>query len=200
MFLSLLSAGMSPILAMTVAKWLWSLLAIVWLVLAFANKSAKRTETLLERVLHIAPLLIAFWFLFGPVQPFSWLYAALLPSRPFLWWGGVLITALGMAISIWARLSLGTNWSGMVTLKDDHELIRKGLYRNIRHPIYTGILLGVAGTGLIHSQLRDLLCFLILYITFYFKARREESFLFHEFGPGFTKHQRDTGMFWPKLY
>ncbi len=87
----------------------------------------------------------------------------------------------------------------MVTLKDDHELIRKGLYRRIRHPIYTGILLGAIGTGMIRGQLRDLLCFVILYVTFYFKARREESFLLQEFGHSFAEHQSHTGMFWPKL-
>jgi protein-S-isoprenylcysteine O-methyltransferase Ste14 len=139
------------------------------------------------------------WFLFGRVQPFPWLFLPLLPAGPILRCAGVLITALGMAISIWARVSLGTNWSGMVTLKNNHELIRNGPYRRIRHPIYTGILVGVIGTALIYSQLRGLLCFLILYITFYFKARREEAFLLHEFGPNFTEHRHHTGMFWPKL-
>jgi protein-S-isoprenylcysteine O-methyltransferase Ste14 len=116
-----------------------------------------------------------------------------------LWWTGLLITAMGIAISVWARLSLGANWSGIVTVKAGHELIRRGLYRLIRHPIYTGILLGAIGTGLIQSQLRDLLGFLILYITFYFKAKREESFLQQEFGSSFTEHQQTTGMFWPKF-
>ena len=199
MFASLFSQEMSPDFAMLLAKWLWCLLSIVWLVMAFTTKKAKHTETLLERLLHVAPLLLAFWLLFGRSKLFPWLYDPLLPGHPFLWWMGILITALGVAISIWARLSLGSNWSGMVTLKADHELIRKGLYRFIRHPIYTGILIAFLGTGLIRSQWRDLLSFLILYATFYFKARREESFLQREFGSSFTEHQRRTGMFWPKL-
>jgi protein-S-isoprenylcysteine O-methyltransferase Ste14 len=196
---NLLHLQMSPDLAMHLVRGLWWLLALVWIAMAFAIKKVKRTETSLERVLHLAPLFFAFWLLFGRVQLFPWFFLPLLPNRPLFWWLGVVITALGMAISIWARLSLGTNWSGTVTLKDDHELIRKGLYRRIRHPIYTGILVGVIGTGMIHGQLRDLLCFAILYVTFYFKAKREESFLYQEFGPGFTEHQSHTGMFWPKL-
>jgi protein-S-isoprenylcysteine O-methyltransferase Ste14 len=190
---------MSPHLAMLFATYLWWLLALVWVVLAFTNKSVKRSETPFERLLHLAPLLVAFWFLFGRIQLFHWLFVPLLPSRPLLWWTGLFLTATGIAISIWARFSLGTNWSGTVTLKDDHELIRKGLYSRIRHPIYTGILIAVFGTGLILCQIRGLLSFLLLYATFYFKARREESFLLHEFGPKFTEHQRNTGMFWPKL-
>jgi protein-S-isoprenylcysteine O-methyltransferase Ste14 len=189
----------SPAHAMHLAGYLWCILGLVWLAMAITTKKAKRRETPFELVLHVAPLFLAFWLLFGRVQLFPWLLQPLLPGLPILWWTGLFLTALGLAISIWARLSLGSNWSGTVTLKDDHELIRKGLYRRIRHPIYTGLLVAVIGTGLIHSQLRDLLGFLLLYFTFYFKAKREESFLHHEFGPSFTDHQRHTGMFWPKF-
>jgi len=72
-------------------------------------------------------------------------------------------------------VSLGTNWSGVVTLKNNHELIRKGLYRWIRHPIYTGILLAMIGTALIKGHLRGWLGFLVVWAAFYFKARREEG-------------------------
>lgn len=199
MFPIITSTDMSPGFALLLARWFWWLLALIWLVMAFAIKKAKRTETPLERLLHIVPLLLGFWLIFGQVRAFPSLHYPLLPAGSILWWTGLLITAMGIAISVWARLSLGANWSGIVTVKAGHELIRKGLYRLIRHPIYTGILLGAIGTGLIQSQLRDLLGFLILYITFYFKAKREESFLQQEFGTSFTEHQQNTGMFWPKF-
>jgi len=167
--------------------------------MAFTTKRTKRRESVLERIRHILPLLIGFWFLFGRTLYLPWLHFRLLPSLPAIWWAGLSLTLLGVGFAIWARLSLGSNWSGTVTLKDDHELIRKGLYSRVRHPIYSGILLGVIGTGMIHGQLRDLLGFLLLYASFYFKARREESFLQQEFGPNFAEHQRQTGMFLPKF-
>lgn len=185
--------------AIQYARWLWSALAIVWLVMAFANKSSKRSESLPELLQHIIPIFIAFSLLFGTQVRLALFGFGLLPQRSEFWWTGLFLTAMGVAISIWARLSLGSNWSGTVTLKTDHELIRKGLYSRIRHPIYTGLLVAALGSGMIRGQLRDLLAFLILYATFYFKARREESFLLHEFGPAFTAHQQHTGMFWPKL-
>ena len=121
------------------------------------------------------------------------------PEIPAVLWIGVLLTALGVGISVWARLSLGANWSGMVTLKKGHELVRKGLYRWIRHPIYTGILLGFVGTALIKGHVRGWVGLAILWTSFYFKARREERFLRQEFGEGFEEHARQTGMFLPRL-
>lgn len=94
---------------------------------------------------------------------------------------------------------LGSNWSAAVTLKADHELIRSGPYRWIRHPIYTGILLAVIGTALALGEMRGILSFLLILAAFYRKARREERFLNQEFSEKFTAHIQSTGMFLPKL-
>ena len=104
-----------------------------------------------------------------------------------------------MAIAFWARWHLGANWSGVVTLKEGHELIRTGPYRNIRHPIYTGILLALFGTVVATGEVRGLLAVAIAWLSFYWKARREESFLSLEFGEKFAAHAKQTGMFLPKF-
>ncbi len=199
MLQNMLRGAITPDQAMQWAEWFWVALAAVWLAMAVAVKTVKRRETALERAQHLVPLLIGFWLIFGQTQSFPWLHLRLLPNVAAVWWLGLLLTAVGVGISIWARLSLGSNWSGTVTLKDAHELVRKGLYKYVRHPIYTGLLVAAVGSGMIHGQLRDLLGFLVLYATFYFKARREEFFLSQEFGPGFADHYRNTGMFLPKL-
>lgn len=184
---------------MQYANYLWMILAGVWLVMAFAIKKTKRKETFLQRAWHIAPLVLGFWLLFGRNNYLPSLHLRILPTLPATWLAGLFLTAVGVAMAIWARLSLGSNWSGVVTLKDNHELIRTGLYSRIRHPIYTGILLAAFGTGMIQGELRDLIGFLVLFASIYFKARREESFLRQEFGPSFADHQKHTGMFLPKL-
>jgi len=190
-------ANINPGLATEIAAWLWNALLIVWVVMWFGMKQAKKSETPGERLQHVIPVVLAFWLLFE--NYYVILNVKLIPQTPSLLWAGILLTALGVGISIWARLSLGANWSGMVTLKQGHELVRKGLYRWIRHPIYTGILLGFIGTAMIKSHARGWLGFAILLLSFYFKARREENFLRQEFGEGFEEHQRRTGMFLPKL-
>jgi len=183
--------------ATEIAMWLWDTLLIVWVVLWFGSKQAKKRESPLQRLQHVIPVVVSFWLLFE--RNYKFWNPRMLPEIPLLLWLGLAVTALGVAISIWARLSLGTNWSGMVTLKQGHELVRKGLYRWIRHPIYTGILLGFIGTAMIKGHLNGWIGFAVLLTSFYFKARREENFLRQEFGQGFDEHLKHTGMFLPKV-
>jgi protein-S-isoprenylcysteine O-methyltransferase Ste14 len=185
--------------ALLLAMWCWFVMAGVWLVLSFWRKSVKKRETAEERIRHIAPMLFGYWLLFGRTWTVGWLEQIVIPRTQGVLWSGVLLTALGVAISIWARLTLGSNWSGVVTLKDDHELIRKGPYRWVRHPIYTGMLMGFVGTAFVEGRLRGWVGLAVVLVTFYFKARREERFLRQEFGDGFEAHARDTGMFLPKF-
>ena len=56
-------------------------------------------------------------------------------------WICVVLVAIGLAFSWWARLHLGRLWSGTVTAKAEHRVIDTGPYRLVRHPIYTGLLL-----------------------------------------------------------
>jgi protein-S-isoprenylcysteine O-methyltransferase Ste14 len=183
--------------ASQLAGWLWSLLMIVWAVLWFGMKRAKKLETPWEMAQHAVPIILGFWLLFE--KNWKGWNLKLLPDTPAVLWVGLALTAVGVGTSIWARLTLGGNWSGVVTLKKDHELIRKGPYRWIRHPIYTGILVAVIGTAMIKGHLRGWIGFVIILGVFYFKARREERFLRQEFGSCFEEHARRTGMFLPKF-
>jgi len=176
----------------------WLLLLVVWTVLWFGMKKAKKLERWGERAQHGVLVILGFWLLFGTLAHWGWLNIRLVPDVPAMWVSGLVLTAIGVGISIWARLSLGSNWSGMVTLKKDHELVRTGLYRWIRHPIYTGILLGMVGSAMIRGHLRGWMGILVVLAAFYFKARREERFLREEFGAGFEEHSKRTGMFLPK--
>src|SRR6266699_2527783 len=149
---------------------LWLLFGAYWLASALKRKKTKQRETILQRFAYTLPLGL-----------------------------GVALTASGIAVAFWARWHLGTNWSGVVTLKEGHELIRTGPYRAIRHPIYTGILLALLGTAITFGEVRALLAVAIAWLSFYIKARREELFLSQEFGPGFAEHKQRTGMFLPRF-
>jgi protein-S-isoprenylcysteine O-methyltransferase Ste14 len=177
---------------------LWQVLMVVWVVMWFGMKRAKRRESWGERAQYSVLVILGFFLLFGRLRNWGWLNDRLLPDVVQVWVAGVLLTALGVGMAIWARLNLGSNWSGTVTLKTGHELVRKGPYRWIRHPIYTGILLGMAGTAMIKGHLRGWIGVAFVLVAFYIKARREEKFLREEFGAGFEEHAKQTGMFLPK--
>jgi protein-S-isoprenylcysteine O-methyltransferase Ste14 len=178
---------------------LWMIFALYWLVSAFKRKKTKKRESPFQRLAYVLPLVAAFYLLGQWDARYSWLGARFVPDTATMQWIAVLLTAAGVGIAIWARWHLGANWSGVVTLKEDHELIRSGPYRSIRHPIYTGILLAILGTAVAVGEIRGLAALGIAWLSFYFKARREESFLVQEFGPRFTEHQQHTGMFLPRL-
>jgi protein-S-isoprenylcysteine O-methyltransferase Ste14 len=176
----------------------WTLLMAVWLVMWFGAKRAKKRETFGERAGYLMLVLLGSWLLFWTGPRSEWLHTTVLPSDPTAWASGLAITALGVAIAIWARISLGANWSGTVTVKTDHELVQKGPYRWIRHPIYTGILVAMVGTAMIRGQVAGFVGMGMVLAGFYIKARREERFLSREFGASFEEHTKRTGMFLPR--
>ncbi len=178
---------------------LWILFGLYWLVSALKRKKTKRRETWVQRARYVLPLVGAWYLLARPEAHYGWLGARFVPAQPAVEWIGVLLTAAGVAVAFWARWHLGANWSGVVTLKEGHELIRTGPYRSIRHPIYTGILLALLGTVIAMGEVRGLLAAIIAWLSFYLKARREESFLTQEFGEKFEAHAKQTGMFLPKI-
>lgn len=185
--------------AMDWAGRLWILLMLVWVVLMLGMKRAKKRERWDERLRYLLLLVVGVWLIFGTHGDFEALNYRVLPNEQLVWGIGLALTAIGVGIAIWARLSLGANWSGTVTLKNEHELVRKGLYRWIRHPIYTGIALGMFGSAINRGYLMGLIGAGLVLLGFYIKARKEESFLREEFGPQFEAHARQTGMFLPKF-
>jgi protein-S-isoprenylcysteine O-methyltransferase Ste14 len=178
---------------------LWLLFGAYWLVSALKRKKTKQRESILQRFGYTLLLAVGFYLLYQPQPLYGWFRSRFLPAGPLCEWLGVVLTAAGIGIAFWARWHLGTNWSGTVTLKEGHELIRTGPYRSIRHPIYTGILLALLGTAVTFGEVRALLAVVIAWVSFYVKARREESFLSQEFGPNFAEHKQHTGMFLPRF-
>jgi protein-S-isoprenylcysteine O-methyltransferase Ste14 len=178
---------------------IWMVLCLYWVLSALRTKAVKSRESLGQRLGYVFPLALGLTLLFNSRVHYSWLGMRFRPDTIAVAVAGVVLTGAGVALAMWSRFVLGENWSAAVSIRKDHELICVGPYRSVRHPIYSGILLGLLGTVLVVGEVRGLLALVILWLGFYRKARKEEAFLTREFGAGFEVHAKHTGMFLPRV-
>jgi len=181
-----------PIAAIIKASWI--VFAVVWLWGWRRVKAATRKEPVLPRILkYWLPLAVAV-ALIGPENWFhrSWLGERIYPPNLTIAMLGMLLTMLGVAFACWARFILGRNWSSVVQVKQDHELIQRGPYRWVRHPIYTGLLLAFLGTGIAIGEWRGPICVVIVAVSFWFKLRLEERWMRENFGAAYDQYMQRT--------
>ena len=162
-------------------------------------KPTKVAEDPMKRLLHVVPMLLAAFLLFSPRLRIGFLGARFMPEVAFAQYCGIGLTFLGTGIAIWARYCLGQYWSSRVTLKVDHQLIRSGPYAYVRHPLYTGMLVGIAGTALVVGEWRGVAAFLLTLASFWRKAANEEALLSTEFGEQYAGYRQQTGFLLPRL-
>ncbi|MGH2908630.1 MAG: methyltransferase family protein [Solirubrobacteraceae bacterium] len=111
---------------------------------------------------------------------------------------GAVVFVTGIALAIWARIHLGRNWGMPMTERLEPELITTGPYRLIRHPIYTGLLLGMFGTALA-TDLIGLIVAAALSGLFYYSATVEERNLTAAFPSAYPAYRETTKMLIPYL-
>jgi protein-S-isoprenylcysteine O-methyltransferase Ste14 len=177
---------------------LWIAWGLYWWATSRGVKRALRLESPASRAGHIVPLVIGAALLLLPSIP-GWLGERWLPRTPNVHGVGVSLVAVGLAICVWARIALGRNWSGTVTLKHEHELIQKGPYRRVRHPIYSGLLLAFLGSAVALGEWRGLLAVAIIAIALWRKLRLEERWLGDQFGSRYADYRRTSRALIPWL-
>ena len=171
---------------------LWIAWCVYWWIASRAVKQTVRVESAASRAAHIVPLVIAGSLLFFDHLPRHFLEQRILPATPTTFWTGVVLTALGLGFSIAARRALGRNWSGLVTLKQDHELIRSGPYRFARHPIYTGLLLAFVGSAVARAEWRGVLAVAIVFVALWRKLQLEERWMVETFGDAYRRYRTEV--------
>lgn len=112
---------------------------------------------------------------------------------------GLIVSVIGIAIFILSILQLSTSLSPFPTPKADGKLIQTGLYKYIRHPIYTGILVCCIGYTVYSSSLYRLIIVALLFLLFSIKVRYEEEKLTLKF-PRYKNYMKTSGRFFPRLF
>lgn len=177
---------------------LWLAWLLYWLVAARGGKPVARSESVVSRLVYTVPILAGAVLLIHPDWP--GIDGLVLPRGPWLGWGALVLVAVGLALTVWARRHLAGNWSGIVTLKEGHELIRSGPYRWLRHPIYSGLILALIGTALVIDRWAALIGLALLTGGFLRKLVLEERLLEGAFGAAYRQYRTETWRLAPWLW
>jgi protein-S-isoprenylcysteine O-methyltransferase Ste14 len=169
---------------------LWLGWGLYWWALSRNVKPVARTESMYSRLSHIVPLAIAAILIGLPRIPLPALGDRLLPLAAWPFWIGAVLTAAGLLFTVWARVHIGTNWSGIVTVKENHELIQSGPYGIVRHPIYTGLLVAIVGSGIARGEWRGVIAVVIVLWAFSRKLQTEERYMREQFGDAYRTYSK----------
>ena len=172
--------------------WLWSGWGLYWMLAALRNKATRRREPLASRLAHLLPLAVGAALFAWPARGWSALAWRLWPPSLSTVWLGVALVAAGLAFAVWARVHLGGNWSGTVTVKQGHELIRSGPYAWVRHPIYTGLITALLGTAVASGTVRGAIGVAIIVASFVRKSRTEEDFMCETFPGEYPRYSAEV--------
>jgi protein-S-isoprenylcysteine O-methyltransferase Ste14 len=178
---------------------LWFTWVLIWLFAARGVKKVRVIEPASTRITYLLPKIFTATLLFSRLFRFGVLQQRFMAYNRELEWVGVVVAALGIVFTVWARFHIGRNWSARVVIKQQHELVRSGPYRFVRHPIYSGLLIAITGTALVIGEWRAVLALGFAILGFIAKARREEQIMTYEFGDEYVRYRSETGMLTPRL-
>jgi protein-S-isoprenylcysteine O-methyltransferase Ste14 len=140
---------------------------------------------------HRFPVAMGYWLMAYP-RFSAPLNRPLLPHTDLTMAVGAAVCLTGLLITLWARRTLAGNWSSDVTFKENHELIRRGPYRYVRHPIYTGLFAMCVGTAIDATLLHVWIGAAVILLGFWIKLLQEERLLIRHFPDQYPQYRREV--------
>jgi protein-S-isoprenylcysteine O-methyltransferase Ste14 len=174
----------------------WGLFSGYWEAAAKSAAPARNSESRVSRALHVFLVNLALLFEFMPVRGLG----RYLPASSLIMAVGLTVQAIGTFLAVWARRHLGRNWSGAIAIKIEHQLIRSGPYRLLRHPIYTGLLAMHIGPAIVTGEWHALIGVAMAAFAYWRKIRLEEAALRVAFGADYDAYRRATWDLLPRLF
>lgn len=165
----------------------WIAWAAYWLLMAFATKrTVERGGFFGYRivvVVIVGVLLAAGQLLHVSADTRLW------QTSPALGIAADAIVVAGVAFTVWARVTLGRNWSAEVTFKQGHELIESGPYALARHPIYTGLIAMGLATAIAYGRAIGFALFFAGSCGLWWKALDEERLMQTHFPDAYAAYK-----------
>jgi protein-S-isoprenylcysteine O-methyltransferase Ste14 len=143
----------------------------------------------------------------GMAVTLAYLYV-ILPDTAFVdfmipeWlrWLGAGLMLAGNALFISSHAALGKNWSPALEIRPEHQLVDWGIYRWIRHPMYTGFLLFGFGMLLLSANAFGCAYILVIGVMILTRLSDEEAMLIEIFGEKYILYQSKTAALIPFLF
>ena len=183
----------------------WAALVVEMVIRTPLNKKRKE-EKMSEQRVSTQEKFILFLLLIGMMilpliySATSWLAFADYTLPTWAGWLGTLIM-IGALFVFWrSHADLGLNWSPSLEIRDKHELITRGIYGAIRHPMYASQWLWVIAQPLLLQNWVAGLVNLIIFIPFYLlRVQAEEQMMVDRFGEQYKTYMQRTGRVLPKI-
>lgn len=191
----------------TIAKAIFILLAVAWYVLRYPHERRARRTPVVRSARNYRELAVLLIALVGlGTLPFIYVFTGFpqfadYPFNPVQAWLGVLVTLVALGMFHLTHQALGRNWSVSLDVRKDHKLITEGVYRHLRHPMYTAFWLWAVAQALLLPNwvagLSGLVGFGILY---FLRIGREEQLMLDTFGEGYRAYMGRTKRVIPWIY
>lgn len=110
---------------------------------------------------------------------------------------GLIIAIMAVIFHLYGQLSIGANWSGFVSVQENHQLVTTGAYSLARHPIYASMLLLALAVYMMTQNLAIFALLLSPFIFAWTRIRREERVMLELFGKSYADYHKTVGPFWP---
>jgi protein-S-isoprenylcysteine O-methyltransferase Ste14 len=169
----------------------WIIFIVYWFISARSVKATAEQQSWQSSLAHRLPVWLSCWLLayHGFPPPLN---RVLTPNGYWAQALGAAVCMAGLFVTVWARRTLAGNWSGDVTFKQGHELVKAGPYRFVRHPIYTGLLLMCLGSAMESGRMRSWLGVVLMAAGFWTKLKQEEKLMLRHFPDDYPAYRRQV--------
>lgn len=194
-------------MTVTIAKVIWALCAIGWYILRYpherrARKTAvSRSRRDIREIVLLSISLTGLGILPGAYVATGFDGFADYPFSPVQGWIGTAIFAFALYLFFLTHRDLGRNWSVSLEVRDQHRLITGGIYRHVRHPMYTAFFLwAVAQAFLLPNWIAGPAGLVGFGTLFLFRVFREEQMMLETFGEEYRVYSSRTKRIVPWIF